>query len=119
MIIGIGTDIIEISRVKKACDSKAFLLRYYTDAEIGLIGGNMARAAKNFAAKEAVSKCLGTGFSGFSPRDVEVLRDEKGRPFVNLYGEALRLSSSLGIKKIHVSLSDTDSIAVAFAVAES
>lgn len=118
MIIGIGTDIVNIDRVKKACQNKAFLLRCFTEKELEIIGENWAKAAGNFAVKEAVSKCFGTGISGFRLNEIEVLRDEKGKPFVNLYGNALTLANSLGIDNLFVSISDTDEVVIAFAVAE-
>ena len=80
MIYGIGTDLVEIERIKKACMKEAFLVRCFTPREIELFEGNMVKAAGNFAVKEAVSKALGTGFRGFWPSDIEVLRDELGNP---------------------------------------
>ena len=76
------------------------------------------RLASDYAAKEAVAKALRTGFRSFSPGDIECLRDELGAPFIVLHGEAKRLAASLRISRIHISLSDTDEAALAFAVAE-
>ncbi len=84
MVLGIGIDIIEIARVEKACKRDAFLERCYTEAEIQQVRHNPASLAGNFAVKEAVAKVLGTGFRGFGPNSIEVLRDELGRPYVNL-----------------------------------
>ena len=81
MIAGIGTDLIRIDRVIKACEKESFLKRVFTEKERQLIAGNQNRAASNFAVKEAVAKALGTGFRGFGPEDVEVLRDSLGSPF--------------------------------------
>ncbi|MGN0382681.1 MAG: holo-ACP synthase [Eubacterium sp.] len=118
MIIGIGNDMIEIERVKKACEKEAFLSRYYTTAEIELCRQSPRRAAGNFAVKEAVSKCFGTGFRGFAMREIEVLRDELGAPYVNLYGNAKNKATEMNIAKIYVSITNTDEYAVAMAVAE-
>lgn len=118
MIIGVGTDIVEKSRIKKACENPHFVQRYYTDAECALMKQRECRAASNFAAKEAVAKALGTGFRGFEPKEIEVLRDEIGKPYVVLHGDAKRVAGQLGVANIHVSISDTDSNTVAFAVAE-
>lgn len=118
MIIGIGTDMIEISRVVKACKKKTFIEKYFTKAEQELMLERNSRSASNFAVKEAVSKVLGTGFRQFGARDIEVLRDELGKPYVNLYGEAEKLAKTLGITRIHVSISDTQKYVVAFAVGE-
>ncbi|MBQ9828594.1 MAG: holo-ACP synthase [Lachnospiraceae bacterium] len=118
MIAGIGTDMIEIKRIKKACEKESFLVRCFTAKELELIGQDPQKAAGNFAVKEAVSKVFGTGFSGFRPIDIEVLRDEKGKPFVNLYGGAEETAAKLGITVIHVSITDTEEYAAAFAVGE-
>ena len=118
MIVGIGNDIIEISRVKKACEKEAFLLRYYTDNELVFATGNSSSLAGNYAVKEAVSKCFGTGFRGFGPKDIEVLRDNLGKPYVNLYNGAQKLASSLKINHIHITISNTKDYVSAVAVAE-
>lgn len=119
MIIGIGTDLIEIARIRRACEKPAFLSRIYTQEECRRFGGDVSRLAGNFAVKEAVSKALGTGFRGFWPVDVEVGRDELGKPFVRLFGGALERARELGIGAVHVSITNTKEHAAAFAVAES
>lgn len=118
MIIGIGTDLIEIERIKKACEKEAFLSRIYTEKERRQAGGSMSRLAGNFAVKEAVSKVFGTGFRSCSPGEIEVLRDELGKPCVTLYGEARVLAERLQIHRIHVSITNTATHAAAFAVGE-
>lgn len=119
MIVGIGTDLIEITRIGKACEKQAFLSRIYTEEECRLAGGNISRLAGNFAVKEAVSKALGTGFRTFMPVDIEVVRDELGKPYVNLYGGAKERAKEVGAERIHVSITNTKEYAQAFAVAES
>ena len=118
MVKGIGTDLIEIERIEKACATEAFLVRYFTEKERDLVKENPCKAAGNFAVKEAVSKVFGTGVIGFDLKDIEVLRDDLGKPYVNLYGRAKLVSESLGIDCIHVSISDTKTLVVAFAVGE-
>lgn len=118
MIIGIGTDMIEIDRVVKACDKEAFLLRTFTKEEVLLIKKAKWKSADNFAVKEAVSKMFGTGFRGISLLEIEVLRDSFGKPYVNLYGNAKKLAEQLGIKKIHVSITNTKELTQAFVVGE-
>ncbi|MBP1754794.1 MAG: hypothetical protein H6Q59_1192 [Firmicutes bacterium] len=118
MIVGIGVDLIEIDRVTKACEREAFLKRYYTEAEIELIKVDLKKAADNFAAKEAVAKALGTGFSTFFPIDIEILRNPEGKPYVNLYGKAEEVAQRLGITVMHVSITNTKEYANAFAVGE-
>lgn len=118
MIVGVGVDLIEVERIKKACQREAFLSRVYTEEERRQAGKNISRLAGNFAVKEAVSKVFGTGFRTFWPVEIEVLRDELGKPYVKLYGEAKKLAASMGIKQIHVSITNTVSDAAAFAVGE-
>lgn len=121
MIIGIGSDIVKIARIYDACKNERFLNEYFGEDEKEFLRSkkNMApSAANNFAAKEAFSKALGTGVRGFSIREVEVLRDELGKPYINLCGKAKCICDELGVKKIHVTLSNTDDDAVAFVVLE-
>lgn len=119
MILGIGTDMIELERIRKACEKQAFLARTYTEEECRQAGGNTSRLAGNFAVKEAVAKVFGTGFRTFMPGDIEVLRDELGKPYVNLYRGAKELAEQIGIVRIHVSITNTKEYAVAFAIGES
>lgn len=124
MIYGIGTDIIEIDRIKKACaDNAHFVKRYYTEREQELISRRGSRggsfAAMNFAAKEAVAKSLKTGICRrVRLEQIEILRDDKGAPYVVLHGDTLQYAKNCGIDKIHISLSDTSVLAMAYAVAE-
>ena len=117
-IIGIGTDVIEIDRVISYCEKNSFFNKYYTEAERKIIEKRKNRAATNFAGKEAVAKAFGTGFLNCMPEDIEILRDEKGKPYVNLSEKAEKIVKEKGITKIHISLSDTDKLAMAYVVAE-
>ena len=119
MIIGIGNDIIEQSRIKKACEKDAFLSYVFTEKERELIAERPLCAAGNWTVKEAVAKVFGTGFSGVKPIEIEVLRNEQGAPYVNLYGGARKKAEELGIGRIHVSISNTRELAVAVAIGES
>ncbi|NLK38475.1 MAG: holo-ACP synthase [Epulopiscium sp.] len=121
MILGIGTDTIEIHRIETAISKESFLKRYFTEKEIAMYldrGKKAQVLAANFAAKEAVAKALGTGFFHFSPIDMEILRNEKGAPFVLLYGNCKNFASQMGVQTIHISLSHNKTHAIAFAVAE-
>ncbi|MCI8515939.1 MAG: holo-ACP synthase [Hungatella sp.] len=118
MIIGIGTDMIEMERMRKACEKQAFLARIYTAEECRQARGSISRLAGNFAVKEAVAKALGTGFQGFGPKEIEVLRDEKGKPYVRVFGGAGKRARELGIHTVHVSITNLREYASAFAVAE-
>ena len=114
MITGIGVDLIEIERIGKACEKEGFLKRCFTEDEIRLIDRNWSRAAGNFAVKEAVAKMFGTGFRGFFLKDIEVLRDQAGKPYVKLYGKAAGLAKEQGLSVIHVSITNTKNYANAF-----
>ncbi|MCH5267419.1 MAG: holo-ACP synthase [Lachnospiraceae bacterium] len=116
-IVGIGVDIIEIERVTKAYKKESFRNKYFSEGERALIEKRIARCASAFAGKEAVVKALGTGFTGVSPADISILRDEKGTPIVKLTGGAQKLAKSLGVTEIKISLSDTQEQAIAYAIA--
>lgn len=118
MIAGLGTDIVEIGRFKKFSDNSHFLDKIYSHEELAFIKNKPQSLAGNFAAKEAVSKALGTGFSGISPKELEILRNEKGCPFCKLSGNAKALADNLGIKNIFVSISHSKNYATATAIAE-
>lgn len=91
MIIGIGTDIVEIDRVLKAAENKRFLTKYFSEKENELINQNENICASNFCAKEAFVKAYGTGFRNIEPKDIEILRNELGKPYINLIGKAKNL----------------------------
>ncbi|MBQ9464665.1 MAG: holo-ACP synthase [Lachnospiraceae bacterium] len=118
MIAGVGIDLLEIGRIRRLAEREAFLKGVYTDTERENFREFPAVLAGNFAVKEAVAKALGTGFRGFRARDIEVLRDDLGKPYVNLYEGAARRAEELGVVRVHVSISDTDELVTALAVAE-
>ena len=118
MLTGVGCDLIELERVKKACEKEAFLSRMYTSEERWQAAGKVSVLAGTFAVKEAVAKVLGTGFRNFMPIDVEVLRDDLGKPYVILHGNAELIAKEKGIRRIEVSISDTKDYVMAFAVGE-
>lgn len=117
MIIGIGTDIIEIQRIKQAIQTRPKLgERLFTPGELdycGKKGNPFASLAARFAAKEAVAKALGTGIDGFKWVDIEVINDEKGKPIIRLYNQVRIKAQELGITRIEISLSHCKEYAVA------
>ncbi|MDQ6960300.1 MAG: holo-ACP synthase [Mariprofundaceae bacterium] len=123
-IVGIGVDRIRISRVESSLNrfGDRFVSRVYTPDEIrqARSKGNFARRlAMLFAAKEAVSKALATGFhQGVAPICIETVHQPSGKPEINLYHGAKDAASRLNISAMHVSLTDDDGVAMAFAVAE-
>ncbi|MDO5553450.1 MAG: holo-ACP synthase [Planctomycetia bacterium] len=124
-IIGIGTDITEISRIDRMTARHAdyFLHRVFTDAELAYslsAKRSGERLAGRWAAKEAVLKALGTGWAaGISWQDVEVTRDASGKPDIRLHGAAQKVADSLGISHIFISISHCDCHAIAYAIAVS
>ncbi len=118
MVLGTGTDLIEIERIRKACEKDSFVVRTFTERERRQAKGSASKLAGSFAVKEAVAKVLGTGFRTFMPIDIEVLRDELGKPYVCLYGGALARFKELNMERIEVSISNTKELALAFAVGE-
>ena len=121
MIKGTGIDLTEVERIKKNMENSRFLEKIYSDRELEYLKSrkfNPQTAAGMFAAKEAVAKCLGTGFSNFGPCHIEIIKDEAGKPHVNLTNNALKRAEKLNIKTIHISISHTKDLAVAQCVAE-
>ncbi|MDF2871947.1 MAG: holo-acyl-carrier-protein synthase [Anaerocolumna sp.] len=119
MIVGIGTDLIEIERVMKACEREHFCRRIFTPKELELAQTDRRKLAGNFAVKEAVVKMLGLGFRGIHPSDIEVLRDEYGKPYVNLFKGAKEAADRITCQRILVTITNTKEFASAFAVGES
>lgn len=121
MVKGIGVDIIEIDRIEKAMKkTDRFLTRLFTEREIAYFTSKNMKAesvAGNFVAKEAVVKALGTGLRGFQWTDIEILRDELGKPVVYLYNGADQVAKDLGISQIMLSISHCKTYAVANGVA--
>jgi holo-[acyl-carrier protein] synthase len=120
-IVGLGVDIVEIDRMAKALERHPRIKeRVFSQSERDYCEKRSrpeVHYALRFAAKEAVLKALGTGFSGMLFRDVEVVREDSGRPVPVLHGAAAARAADLGIIEMHLSLSFTHSTAVASAVA--
>lgn len=120
MIIGIGTDIIEINRIERAINSnKNFIKKVFTEKEIEMFNKRNMRSeviAGNFAAKEAISKALGTGIKGFSLVDIEILRDELGKPIAHLSNAIEKIINKE--YRLNISISHNKTSAIAFAILE-
>jgi holo-[acyl-carrier protein] synthase len=121
LITGLGVDIVEIDRMKAALERRPRLKERIFSADERAYCEKRSRPevhyALRFAAKEAVLKALGTGFSGMRFTDVEVVREQSGRPVPRLSGRAAQVAAELGIVEMHLSLSFTHTTAVASAVA--
>jgi holo-[acyl-carrier protein] synthase len=117
--IAVGIDIIEVDRVRKVYEhhGERFLRRVFTEREIQQCRGKMNRFAARFAAKEAISKALGTGIHGVAWREMEVVQLRSGRPTVRLHGKAKLRAEQLGISAFDVSMSDLAHFSIAIAIA--
>lgn len=120
MIIGIGTDLIEIQRIAAAMEKNdRFLLKIYGLQEQAWLRQKVnpaASAAANFAGKEAVLKVFGTGLRDCQMNEIEILRDGLGKPVVALSGSAAQVAARLGIHEVMISLSHTHTHALAYAI---
>ena len=122
MIVGIGTDIVEIVRIGKMIErhGEMFLNRVFTDDEIRYCQRRKAsyeHFAGRWAAKEAVMKTLGTGFTrGVGWQDIEVTNHKSGKPVIELRGGARDLAESLGIEEIMITISHCRAYATATAI---
>lgn len=116
-----GVDITSVERIKKSLEKPGFLKKVFSEKETELFFDKekpkYQSLAANFAAKEAFSKALGTGVRGFELYEVEILRDELGRPFFNFYGKAREIVAKGGYKA-RVSLSHEGDNAIAFVILE-
>ena len=114
-----GVDLVEIERLKEVIQrhGERFLQRVFTPQELEEVGGNIASLAGRFAAKEAVSKALGTGIGPVSWREIEILRGSQREPVLRLYGSAAVLAQQRELSQWSISLSHTGSYAIALVVA--
>lgn len=120
--IGIGTDIIEISRIHRVYKNhpQGFAERILHPNEITVLSTHktpVTYLAKRFAAKEAVAKALGTGISkGVSFQDIEISNNQHGQPQLTLHGDTQALAEKLGVTKFFISLSDEKKYAIAYVI---
>ena len=124
MILGLGTDIVEVARIgdARARWGEAFMNRILLPAEIAYCLSYRESAphiAARFAAKEAISKAFGTGIgSELGWHNLEILRDDLGRPLVRLHGGGQTLFAARGAHQLHITLSHTHQYATAVAILE-
>lgn len=119
-ILDIGIDIIEIERIKEAINNNPrFLNKIFTHDEIKYFeskGFKPESIAGNFAAKEAISKAIGRGIRDFNFKDIEVLRNELGKPIVKTYNNLQQICIDYNVLEIKVSISHCKEYAVANAM---
>ena len=122
MILGIGADIVHISRFNSWLGNRALMDRFFQACEVeyALSQGprGPASLAGRFAAKEAFGKALGTGMQGLILKDIWIESESTGNPVLQVRGTALNALEARGGKKIHVSLSHDGNSAVAFVILE-
>lgn len=119
-MLSVGVDLIETGRIARALErwGDRFLSHVYTPAELTYSRNHVSELAARFAAKEAISKALGTGLRGVTWREMEILPDRRGKPLVRLHGRARRRAEELGLDEFAISLSHSRRYAVAFVVAK-
>jgi holo-[acyl-carrier protein] synthase len=124
MIVGLGIDMAEVDRIEAAIRryGERFLRRVYTEAEVSYCqskGNRFERFAGRFAAKEAAMKAIGTGWKrGVTWRDFEVTREASGRPGIRLSGVAAQVAGRLGAKRALLSITHSNSVAIAQVILE-
>ena len=124
MIFGIGTDLVEIKRIESINSIDKFANKILSKNELSIFNSlkeekKITFLSKQFAGKEAISKAIGTGITIQTRfKDIEILRDENGKPSLNAIDGFKKYMNDLGITKTHVSLSDESNYAIAFAVLE-
>lgn len=120
-ILDIGVDIVEIDRIKDAINkNKRFIYKLFTDDEVAYFESKdfkVETIAGNFAAKEAISKSVGTGVRDFSFKDIEILRNSLGKPIVKTYNNLNKICIDYNVLEIKVSISHSEKYAVANAIA--
>ncbi len=116
--VAVGIDIIEVDRVRKVYEKhgERFLARVFTEEEIRQCRGKVTRLAGRFAAKEAISKALGTGLRGVKWREMEIIQLRSGRPSVRLHGVARLRARQLELSAFDVSIADLAQFSIAIAV---
>jgi holo-[acyl-carrier protein] synthase len=124
MVLGLGTDLIEIERVQQSLErfGQRFMHKVFTEGEIAYCQQKKHAAesfAARFAAKEAAAKALGTGIArGISWREIEVRRNRGERPTLHLTGRAAERADSMGVRHLQLSLTHSRDVAMAVVVAE-
>ena len=122
MIFGIGVDITAVKRFEKWVNSPDMIERFFNEKEIKSgksLSAICQHYAVRFAAKEAFSKALGTGISGFNLKDVYITNDEFGKPIINVQNSAEEiLKNRCQNYKLHVSLSHEKEYAIAYVIIE-
>ena len=124
MIFGIGTDIVEIERIETMTSLDKFASKILSNNEKEFYDSltnqkQIVYISKQFAAKEAIAKAIGTGIRNDTHfKNIEILRDKNGAPIFNALNKLEKIISDLGITRTHVSLADERDYAIAIAILE-
>ncbi len=121
MIVGIGVDAVEIDRFRRSLErTPSMKTRLFTHEELEYVEPHddpTASLAARFAAREAVMKAMGVGLGSFEFHDVWVQRADSGRPTLAVTGRAEQIANELGVTDWHLSITHTDTTAIAYVIA--
>jgi len=121
MIVGIGVDAVEIDRFRRSLErTPSMKTRLFTQEELEYVEPHddpSASLAARFAAREAVMKAMGVGLGAFEFHDVWVQRADSGRPTLAVTGRAEQIANELGVTDWHLSITHTDTTAIAYVIA--
>jgi holo-[acyl-carrier protein] synthase len=123
MIVGMGTDIIEVTRIERLLSKQErFKERIFTQGEIEYCDkkkNNVQNYAARFAVKEALLKAIGTGWrEGVTFKEIEVVNNEKGKPELVLSGTVKGITEKMGVTNIQVSISHLKDLAIGMVILE-
>src|SRR5687768_1318093 len=120
-VLSCGVDVVELDSLAHSIEvgRENFLSRIFTERELTYCHGRLPQLAARFAAKEAVSKALGTGLRGIRWQDIEVQTNEQGQPSLRLSGSAATRAKQLRIREWTISLAHSESLAVAMVISYS
>jgi holo-[acyl-carrier protein] synthase len=120
-VLGIGSDLVEVERFRLARERRPRIdERLFSDDERAYayrFRNPVPHLAARFGAKEAVMKAMGVGLWRFAMRDVEVVRLPSGQPILRLHGKAAEMAEARGVDAWHLTLTHSESMALAVAVA--
>ena len=117
MIYGVGNDIIEIKRIAKSMENERFMSFCFSGIERKAYADNIQKLGGCFAAKEALSKALGTGVRGFSLDEISVMRDDIGKPFFDFSGKIKEITEQKKLKA-HLGITNSNEYIYAMVILE-
>lgn len=122
MVIGIGCDVLKIERIKNLLKYEKFLYKHFTENEIDMFNDNLKngknyvkKISSNFSVKEAFYKCVSREIEIFKFKDIEILREKNGRPYIEFYNELKKFNIGYNV---HVTISNEADIVTSFVILE-